>query len=156
MIGLANRSRRAAWPALAVFTCFVSTASGTADVLRPDLVEAKLSNPPSSVVVGGRFRVTDRVTNRGRATARASTSVYYIVKAGDRTAAGFRAIPSLHAGKADAHAATVVIPAGARLGKYSLQACADVRHVVRESSKANNCRTAARTFLITKPKPPPV
>jgi hypothetical protein len=53
----------------------------------------------------------------------------------------------------------VRIPVSTKAGSYRLIACADVRHRVRESDEANNCRTAAQRVKVTKPpaaddKPP--
>jgi subtilase family serine protease len=150
-----TRSMRIAGLGLASLA-LAAAASARPQALRPDLVEASVSNPPRSIAGGERFKVTDLVKNRGRAAARTSATAFYLVKGPKRTAAGFRKVPRLKVGKADSGSSIVFVPPDAAVGTYTLLVCADVRHVVRESSEANNCRFAARKFQITKPKPPPI
>jgi hypothetical protein len=45
------------------------------------------------------------------------------------------------------------VPATLQVGTYSLIACADGTHVVREASERNNCRTAATKVVVKKPPP---
>ncbi len=122
---------------------------------RPDLVEAKLSNPPDTAPAGERFMVTDRVRNRGGAAARRSTSAYYLIGT-KRFSVGFRLVRRLGVGKTNVGSSFVVIPPSAPAGFYRLRVCADARHVVREASESDNCRYAARKLRVTKPKPPPI
>ena len=131
-------------------------AGATAKPPRPDLVEARLSNQPVTLPAGTRFQVTDVVRNRGRTKARASVTAFYLQKDGGRTAVGISNASALKAGKADSQTAHLLVPREADPGIYRLVACADGRHVVRESSEANNCRLAARPVQVLKPRPPPI
>ena len=73
-----------------------STAAlaGTA-ARRPDLVETRLSSPPQVTEPGASFPLTDVVANRGRATARRSTTIYYLTGGEIRVAVAQRAVPRL-------------------------------------------------------------
>src|SRR5439155_421133 len=44
----------------------------------PDLVETAVSDPPTTVTLGGTFSVSDTLHNIGRASAAASTTRYYL------------------------------------------------------------------------------
>lgn len=134
----------------------LAAAASARPQARPDLVEEKVSNPPDMAAAGERFKVTDRVHNRGGARARRSTSAYYLIKGTKRMLVGFRTVRRVGAGKTNVGSSFVSIPPSATTGFYRLRVCADVRHVVREASEANNCRYAARKLHVTKPKPPPI
>jgi hypothetical protein len=153
--GLQDKVRRSARLGLVLLLLSAAGAGAAAKAPRPDLVEATLSNPPATVPAGTRFQVTDVTRNRGRAKARASATAFYLQKDGRRTAIGFSNVSALKAGKADSRTVALLVPLEADPGIYRLAACADSRHVVRESREANNCRFAARPVQVSKPLPPP-
>lgn len=155
MTRLQDNMRRSRRLALILLLLSAAGAGAAAKAPRADLVEATLSNPPATVPAGTRFQVTDVVRNRGRAKARASATAFYLQKDGGRTVIGVSNVSALKAGKAHKRTATVLVPLEADPGIYRLVACADFRHVVRESREANNCRFAARPVQVSKPLPPP-
>ncbi len=155
MTGLQDKVRRSGRLGLVLLLLSAAGAGAAAKAPRPDLVEVTLSNPPATVPAGTRFRVTEVVRNRGRAKARASATAFYLQKDGRRTAIGFSNVSALKAGKADSRTVALLVPLEADPGIYRLAACADSRHVVRESREANNCRFAARPVQVSKPLPPP-
>src|SRR5439155_19027666 len=129
-------------------------ATGRNISAKPDLGVGSLSNPPPIVVIGGYFPVKDTTKNAGGTAAGATVTQYYLSSAGPRTAAGRRAVPRLGAHRSSTRSATVTVPATVQTGTYSLVACADGRHVVREANERNNCRTAATKVVVKKPPPP--
>jgi subtilase family serine protease len=130
-----------------------STAGTGAARLRPDLIEARLSNPPARVAPGGTFALTDVVANRGRATARRSTTVYTLTGGELRVAVASRAIPRLRPRRSSRGTAKVTIPAATQNGTYTIVACADATHAVAESNERNNCRTST-PFVVRRPPLP--
>ena len=133
-------------------------SSGTIQVSppRPDLAVTSVNDPPTTVLSGASFPVTDITQNTGAGAATASTTRYYLSldavrNAGDVLLAGSRAIPSLAAGASSTATVTVTAPAGTPAGAYYLLGCADDLAVVTESDETNNCRAAARTLQLTVP-----
>jgi len=113
---------------------------------RPDLVTTTLSNPPASVAVGGMFKLSDTVLNRGRGRAGRSATRFYLTAdvkrslrdrllsgADPRTSdtdillGGARRVPALPAGQRSAarRASSVRVPVGTRPGAYRVLACAE-------------------------------
>ena len=110
-----------------------------------------MTDPPATIVDGSSFSVTETVQNNGGVTASASTTRYFLSKAGSKTGgrqlSGHRAVPSLAAGATSTGAVTVTVPAGTAAGTYFLLACADDTALVPESNESNNCK--ASTALAT-------
>ncbi len=132
------------------------TATFTLLVSGVDLVEAAVSNPPASAVLGTSFSVTDTVQNIGMASAGSSTTRYYLSldtlrNTGDKLLTGSRAVPGLASGATSTGTATVKIPSGIASGLYYLLACADDKHVVAESNEKNNCRASTSRVLLIGP-----
>jgi subtilase family serine protease len=138
-----------------VFALSAGAALPAVGVARPDLVEGKVSNPPEQLGAGQSFKITDLTRNRGLAAARATTTGYYLAKSGTRTLIGSRKVRRLGAGATSTGSAIATVPRETRVGLYSVVACADASHKVRESREWNNCRAAARQLLVGKPPPPP-
>jgi hypothetical protein len=78
---------------------------------------------------------------------------YYLSTGGHRTEAGRRAVPRLRPQRSSTRSAMVSVAALVEVGTYSLVACADGTHVVKESSERDNCRTAATKVIVKKPPP---
>lgn len=121
-----------------------------------DLTETAVSNPPSVVVLGAGFAVTDTVFNQGAAASGISTTRYYfspdtIKSATDKLLTGSRAVPALASGATSAGTVTVKVPAGIVSGAYYLLACADDTKVVAESNEANNCRPSKTVVKVSAP-----
>jgi hypothetical protein len=122
----------------------------------PDLVETAVSNPPSSVVLGGTFSVTDTVMNQGGSVAASSKTRYYfstdaVKSSGDFILKGARSVPSLAAGASSTGSKTVTVKAGTPGGTYFLLACADDTHLVVEDNEGNNCKASTTTVVVTGP-----
>jgi hypothetical protein len=122
----------------------------------PDLVTTAVSNPPSTVVLGETFSVTDTVLNQGGSTAVASKTKYYLsldaVKDdGDFILQGTRSVPSLVAGASSTGSKTVKVKVATPTGTYFLLACADTTGLVAESNENNNCRASSTTTSVTAP-----
>jgi len=122
---------------------------------RPDLIEARVSNPPPVVLAGSSFRLTDTVKNRGHARARSTTTHYYL--AGDNSAfhalVATRVVPALPVGATSSGARRVVVTRSTPPGSYVIQVCADDTRVAKESNEQNNCRPS-RPFVVKRPPPP--
>ena len=138
----------------------VSAASITepapAQAQRPDLVVTAVSDPPGEAAPGDSFQVTDTVENHGAATARDSTTRYYLSvdsgrSRGDRLLGGSRAVPKLAPGEVSTGPASVTIPLTVLPGVFFLLACADDTNVVSETHEMNNCRTSVTTVQIARP-----
>ncbi len=129
---------------------------------RPDLVESAVFVPRQTVVAAGSVQLTDTARNQGSAPASRSTTAYYLSRErtrdrGDRHL-GSRLVSALRPGATSRGSVAVTIPRSTLQGSYRVLACADDRHRVRESNEANNCRSAARALIVTRPpgdrKPP--
>jgi hypothetical protein len=133
----------------------VASPAPIVTVTRPDLVESTVSNPPASTARGGKFPVTDTVTNVGGATtSRGSTTRYSLsldaVKSvGDTLLTGSRSVLTLAAGASATGTITVTVPQATAPGTYFLLACADHANVVVETNEANNCKASATTVTVT-------
>jgi subtilase family serine protease len=137
---------------VSLVACGVAFAATGADVsAKPDLVVGSLSNPPSVAFQAKSFTVKDTTRNAGGATAARSVTTYYLSRAGHRTAAGRRAVPRLGPKRSSTRSATVSVSVAVEVGTYSLVACADGTHVVKESNERDNCRTAATKVVVKKP-----
>ena len=108
----------------------------------PDLVVAKVSNPPASLASG--FMASTEVENIGGRPAAATTTRFYLSsdKKPSRSdvLAGAVNVAALGAGKHQTVRTRVVAPKGTKPGTYFLIACADATHKVTEKSEVNNCR----------------
>jgi hypothetical protein len=141
--------------------CTVAMTANTAVTatfvaVRPDLQLTAVSAPPASAVRGGRFTVTDTVTNAGAAGANSSRTRYYLSLTGTRTSsdvllAGSRLVYALAAGGNSAGSVTLTVPTAAPMGTYRVLACADDTLVVVESIETNNCRASATAIVIGMP-----
>jgi len=105
------------------------------------------------VLQGSSFPVKDTTRNVGGATAVPGATQYYLSTGGHRTAIGRRLVPRLKPQRSSTHSATAKVPVTLEGGTYSLLACADGTHIVRESNERNNCRAAARKVIVKKPPP---
>ena len=133
----------------------VSTET-TVTVGRPDLITSSLTDPPAQAIPGGKFLVTDTVSNVGNVTAAASTTRYYLSTdqlkdAADLLLTGLRNVLALEPGDDSSAGVTVTIPASTPLASYYLVSCADVAAKVVEINEANNCRASTATILIGLP-----
>jgi probable HAF family extracellular repeat protein len=132
-------------------------ASGsTIQVVRPDLLETTVSDPPTSLAPGGKFTVTDTVLNPSGVWAGASTTRYYLSlneakDAGDVLLNGTRNVVALAAGVSSAGSKLVTVPLGTALGTYRLLACADDLKKVTETNEVNNCAVATTSLVVGLP-----
>ena len=138
----------------------LAATAPSAQAARPNLVTTKLANPPTTAVVGAKFRVQDTVANRGGERAGRSASRFYLSTdrrkgVGDLLMGGARDVPPL--GRGDVSAAPAkrrvmaTVDIGTPRGTYFLVACADDREAVRESKEGDNCRAASRRVRVTVP-----
>ena len=121
---------------------------------RPDLVESALSNPPASAARGSRFSVSDTARNQGTASARSSTTRFYLSLdqergAGDVLLSGSRSVRRLSVGATSSGSTRMRIPASTAAAVYYLLACADDTLLVQESNELNNCRASATAVQVT-------
>jgi hypothetical protein len=126
--------------------------TGTAQARsRADLVESRLGNPPARLSARRSFTVTDMATNRGPARSRRSLTRYYLRSGRTSLLAGTRRVPALaHAGRSRGRV-RLKVRSGAPGGRYSVVACVDARHQVKEGNERNNCRVARRRLAVSGP-----
>lgn len=146
---------------MAVLLSIAASDASAAPAKRPDLVVAKVSNPPILLVRGGAFRASDVTRNRGSQRARKTRTAYYLSKdrkrsKGDVRLKARRSVKALRAGKRSRGKRRVVVPRSTRAGRYRLIACADAGSRVRERRERNNCRASRRAgVLAPRPSPAP-
>lgn len=132
-----------------------ATAASQIQVTRPDLVETSISNPPSSITIGGNFSVTDTVVNQGNGPANNLTIKFYlssdnVITTSDILLTGSRSVASLLSGQSSSGTTSVIIPS-VLAGTYYLGVCADPGNSIVESSETNNCIASATQITITGP-----
>jgi CARDB protein len=130
------------------------SAALTADAngrTRADLVESRLSTPPTQLAAGRSFTVTDVVTNRGAARARRSITRYYLRNGTTILLAGSRHVPVLKRHARSRRKVRLSILARTPGGRYAVVACVDATRHVTESNERNNCRTARRRIGVPGP-----
>jgi hypothetical protein len=154
---LAAVIRRAAPLALAVALGAPGGAQGAPPTA--DLTVTSVKAKSEWAVAGSALRVTDTVTNSGRAKARASQTGYWLSRdrkqgRGDIRLAGKRRVKALAPRKRSKGTARLRVPATLKLDAYHLLACADANRRVRERNERNNCRAAKQKVAIT-PRPRP-
>jgi len=130
--------------------CKASAAQVT--VSGPDLVETAVSDPPTTVTLGGTFSVSDTVQNIGSAAAAASTTRYYLSTTTSKSASsilltGSRSVPSLASAATSSGNASVTVPSTLPSGRYFLLACSDDTKLVSETNETNNCKASATTTM---------
>ena len=133
-----------------------ATASGAKK--RPELVVAKVGDPPATLAAGSTLTVTDKVRNKGRRSKR-SKNAYFLSPdefhdLADVRLNGSRRVPKLKRGKASAGAAELVVPAAILTGNYRLISCADATRRVRERTESNNCRASVGEVSVAGMAPP--
>ena len=121
-----------------------------------DLVVVAVSDPPAGALPGGRFSVSDTVSNRGAVTAAPSSTRYYLSlddtkNAGDTLLTGLRAVPALAHTAESLGSVFVTIPVAIPPAIYRLLACADDTAVVAEGNEGNNCLAAAGSIIVGLP-----
>ncbi len=131
-------------------------ASTTVQVTRPDLVETAITNPPTMLVPGSRFTLTDTVQNQGLIVSAASTVRYYLSR--DNTISGddvrfgdTRTVTTVAASATATGSRTVTVPNSIPLGTYYLIGCADDTRVVIETVESNNCLASNSLVLVGWP-----
>ena len=130
-------------------TSITATALGTGHRPRaaPDLVVAKVSNPPASL--RKRFTATTEVNNLGKGRAGASRTLFYLSRdtklSKHDTLVGSGDVGPLGAGKHESEKVPLALPRGTKAGSYVLIACADGTHKVKEKTETDNCRASDKT-----------
>jgi hypothetical protein len=134
-----------------------ATAAGAAPKPRPDLAISSLGNPPATVQSGGSFSVRDVVRNRGRKSAKASVTSYYLSLDKRRSSGdvllGQRSLRRLGRGRRSKGTTELTVPADTSPGVYRLLACADATKRLKEKSERNNCRASANALQVTAEQP---
>jgi subtilase family serine protease len=131
-------------------------SAGSVQVVRPDLVETSITNPPAAAAAGSFFAMTDTVTNVGNGSAGGSATRYYLSAdaardPGDLLMTGQRSVGSLGAGLFSSGTINVTVPASAGPGSFFVIACADDTGLVTEIDETNNCLASSGQVSITKP-----
>jgi subtilase family serine protease len=122
--------------------------------LSGNLVETSVTNPPSTLLDGGTFSVTDTVKNIGSSEAGPSVTRYYLATTTSKTTGhllgGERNVPLLVAGAASSGTVTVTAQAGTPTGDYFLLACPnDLSGAGFGNEK--NCKASASEVTISGP-----
>jgi len=126
-------------------------------LIRPDLVETGVSDPPAAARPGSSFNVYDTTKNQGAYDAAESGTSYYLsprttIGQGGEVQIGSHQVPALIAGATSTGAATVLIPRATKLGTYYLLACANtVSPILAETNRNNNCIASSTTVQLTLP-----
>lgn len=128
-------------------------SAGSVVVGLPDLITTTVSNPPATVVAGGKFSVTDTVLNQGNVTAAASKTRYYLSldaawSAGDVLLTGTRNVALLQPTNTSSGPKAVTVPSTTPSNTYYVLACADDLKKVPESSEGNNCAASSTTIVV--------
>jgi hypothetical protein len=147
-----SRAYRRAAVVLAFFV--IPIAGAEAATPKPDLVVSSITQPPATATPGTSFAATDRTRNRGKASAGASTTRYFLsldakVGKGDMRL-GEHSVPRLKPGKSSSRRATMKVPTFAHAGTYRVIACADRKSNVKESNERNNCASARRRMNVVR------
>ncbi len=121
-----------------------------------DLLQLTVSDPPTSVVLGGSFPVTDTVRNQGIGAADATTTRYYLSpdatkSSTDKRLTGSRAVGVLDPGASSSGGTTVTVPSSVPGATYFLIACADDLKHEPEPNETNNCLASAGTVTVRAP-----
>ena len=120
----------------------------------PDLVVTAVSNPPSTVAIGGAFSITDTTMNQGGSPTLINTKTKYFLSldtvknSGDKALTGARTVPPLAAGASSTGSKTVTVKLTTKPGTYFVIACADGAKKVAESDETNNCRASATKVTV--------
>ena len=113
-MGTASVRRHGIVLALLIGAATIAPAAAPA-AAGPDLVQTAVSSSASTVPPAGTLTVTDTAKNRGRRTARASATGYYLSldneKGAGDVALGTRSVRPLRRGKTSSGSAAVSIPA---------------------------------------------
>ncbi|HEV7493627.1 RHS repeat-associated core domain-containing protein [Baekduia sp.] len=146
--------RRSICVALALISlpAHAATASAAAKK-RPDLALKGPSAGLTSVSPARPLSLAVTVTNRGRATAKASSLRGYLARRPQRGATDVRLlgklpVRTLRPGRRLTIRGTVMVPATTKVGTYRLILCADDERKVRESNERNNCVAMAGTIVV--------
>ena len=128
-----------------------------AAALRPDLVQAALSNPPDRIRAGRRFTVTDTVQNEGDTIAASTMTSYYLsldqdLDQGDRRLARTRIVGELAPGESSEGATRVRVPPELAPGRYFLLVCADSENTQEEWVEIDNCRASDTLVRVRIPQ----
>jgi hypothetical protein len=121
-----------------------------------DLVITSLTAPPATSTPGGKFTITDSVTNQGSVAA-ISTSTRFLLSlnttrdGADILLTGARAVAELLPSQTSTGSRSVTVPLTAAIGSYYVLACADDTQRVQESSEGNNCQASATKVLVGWP-----
>jgi subtilase family serine protease len=135
-----------------VFSSKTVTVGKVADLVIGQ-VRLPTSPTPLTVAPGGTVSLTAVVKNQGTADAGSSSLKFSLVLT--PAAAPIKKLPEVVAVPGPVVAkdektvtATVTVPNNTPLGKYFVQACADVTNAVVESSDSNNCGTSTDTLQV--------
>ena len=134
--------------------CAASPA--TTQIIRPDLTETAVSNPPATIAAGSFFSVTDTVQNVGNGASGGSSTRFYLsadsARDGtDTLLSGARAMGNLAVGGTSTGTISVTVPTASAPGTFYVLACADDTSLVIESDETNNCLASTSTIQVTKP-----
>ncbi len=121
-------------------------------IARPDLVVKRISVTSSSVVPGGTLTISDLTKNVGSARAKPSRTAYLLSVAAHlgkgATLLAQRKVAALQPHRSSKGSLLVTVGPQVKAGTYSVVACADYRHKVRERKEKNNCKAAPGTLTV--------
>lgn len=145
----------AGWGTVALLALLLGPLASAHDrAHRPaNLVVSKVAKPAPVMPVAGSIKLVVRVANKSAGKAGKSRLGIYLESTGGkgRLKRGFAKYPIVEALGPHESATlrrTLSLPAGLSAGLYSLTACADDRHQLRESDENDNCRGAGSVRLV--------
>jgi len=135
------------------------------DAPAPNLMMIEISDPPTPIVRGEAFQITDTTMNfsgtiPGIPTMLNSTTRFFLhtdstitwndIRSGTAIAIGQRTIPNLGGWEESTDTTTVIFPANGVPGIYHLYACADADEIIfeRNDTEDNNCLVASSTIEV--------
>lgn len=138
--------------ALVVAVAVLVAAPGALAAGKPDLIVAKLSEPPATLAPGGELDISEKTKNKGKRAAKPSKTAFFLSlddQADERDIAlGSRAVKKLGPKKASSATTTVTVPLATSTGSHRLLACADDAGRVKERNERNNCRASASALNV--------
>lgn len=140
----------------ALVVASLSGALGVAEAStprRPDLAPDAVAVSRTATAPDSLTRISSSVRNLGRGHSRAFVVHFYLsldrrYSRGDVRLAGLRRVRALAPGRRSRGTVGVRVPSRTRPSVYSVLACSDTSHRIRESNERNNCRATSRRLRV--------
>ncbi|HET6869689.1 MAG TPA: CARDB domain-containing protein [Solirubrobacteraceae bacterium] len=135
--------------------CMAGASTGVASTHHgPDLVIKSLVRAPTALMPGSTFSERFTEANRGDRRADATTTRFYLSRARHLARSAFPLrgtirIQALKAGRTAKASAWLTVSAATPKGSYTLIACANDHHRLKERNTRNDCRVAKGRIAVT-------